>query len=96
MLTWINDSNKYEEVHKAYFGSYEITVIRFSSGGTCAWAKQPGITSPTLLKKSYPADTTLEETKEKFLEALRAYLNEKVSFWANIQHALYEAEWEDE
>lgn len=97
MLKWIEDSNKYEEVHKAYFGSYEITVIRFASGGTCAWAKEPGITSPHLLKKSYPAGMTIEETKEKFLKELREHLDERVTFWMNIQHALWlEEQWLDE
>ena len=48
MLTWIDESNKYEEIHKAYFGNYEITVIGFCSGGTCAWVKNPGIISPTI------------------------------------------------
>lgn len=96
MLTWLDDSNKYEEVQKAYFGSYEITVIKFSSGETCAWAKQPGIISPTLLKKNYPVGTALEETKELFLKALREHLDERVNYWRTIQFALWEAEMEDE
>lgn len=97
MLTWIDESDKYSEIHKAYFGSYEITVIRFSTGGTCAWAKEPGIVSPHLLKKSYPEGMTLEETKEKFLKELREHLDERVAFWTHIQHALWlEEQWLDE
>ena len=96
MLIWVDDSNKYEEIQKSYFGSYEITVIKFSAGGTCAWAKQPGIISPTLLKKNYPIGTTLEETKELFLKALHEHLDERVNYWRTIQYALMEAELEDD
>ena len=80
MLKWIDESNKYEEVQTAYFDSYEITVIRFSVGGSCAWMKKPGITSSPLFKKSYPVGMTLEETKEQFLEELREYLQEQASY----------------
>ena len=89
MLEWIEkNSNKYEVVHKAHFGNYEITVIKFSDDGTCAWVKKPGIISPTILKKSYPARTTIEETKDQFLQALHEHLDERVNYWMNIQYAL--------
>lgn len=92
MLTWIDASNQYEKVHKAYFDNYEITVIEFSAGGTCAWVKNPGIVSPTLLKRSYPAGFGFEETKEKFLEELREYLNERASYWMDILYSLWKTE----
>ena len=31
MLTWLDDSNKYEEVQKAYFGSYEIPYTQLTN-----------------------------------------------------------------
>lgn len=92
MLTWINESNKYEEIHKAYFDNYEITIISFLSGGTSAWVKNPGIVSPTIFKKSYPMGMTLEETKEQFLKEFRAYLDERISYWMDIQYSLWHAE----
>lgn len=92
MLKWIDESNKYEEVQTAYFDSYEITVIGFSAGGSCAWMKKPGITSPTLFKKSYPIGMTLEETKEQFLGELREYLQEQASYWTDIISSLHAAE----
>lgn len=92
MLTWINESNKYEEIHKAYFDNYEITIIRFSAGGTSAWVKNPGIVSPTIFKKSYPMGMTIEETKEQFLKEFRTYLEERISYWMDIQYSLWYAE----
>lgn len=92
MLTWIDESNKYEEIHKAYFDNYEITIIRFSAGGTSAWVKNPGIVSPTIFKKSYPIGMTIEETKEQFLKEFRAYLDERISYWMDIQYSLWYAE----
>lgn len=92
MLTWINDSNKYEEIHKAYFDNYEITIISFSAGGTSAWVKNPGIVSPTIFKKSYPTGMTIEETKEQFLKEFRAYLDERMSYWMDIHYSLWYAE----
>jgi hypothetical protein len=92
MLTWINDSNKYEEIHKAYFDNYEITIISFSTGGTSAWVKNPGIVSPTIFKKSYPMGMTIEETKEQFLKEFRVYLDERMSYWMDIHYSLWYAE----
>lgn len=95
MLTWIDESNNYEKIHKAYFDNYEITVIEFLAGGTSAWAKNPGIISPTLFKRNYPIELGFEGTKEKFLEEFREYLNEKVSYWIDIQYSLWRAENQD-
>ena len=92
MLTWIDASNKYEKVHKAYFDNYEITVIEFSSGGISAWVKNPGIVSPTLFKRSYPTGFEFEEIKEKFLVEFREYLNERTSYWMDILYSLWKAE----
>jgi hypothetical protein len=95
MLSWIDDSSQREEVHKAYFGNYEITIIKFSAGGGWAWIKQIGI-SPIILKKSYPKATTIEEIKESFMKELYAYLNRQVNYWKTVQYSLWKAELEDD
>lgn len=92
MLKWIDESNKYEEVQTAYFDSYEITVIRFSAGGSCAWMKKSDIASSPFFKKSYPNGMTIEETKEQFLSELREYLQEQASYWTDIISSLRAAE----
>lgn len=100
MLTWIDDSNKYERVQKAYFGSYEITIIDFMNGDFCAWVKELGgpIVQPNLFKRSYHQTyNTIEEVKEVFLKAFKEYLDERVVYWMTIQHDYWkEVQWLDE
>lgn len=99
MLTWIDESNKYEIIQKAYFGNYEITVIGFSSGGFCAWVKPLGkYTQPTLFKKSYKEEGyTFEKVKETFLKEFREYLEDRYSYWWSIYHDFWVVEqWIDE
>lgn len=96
MLTWINESNKYEEIHKAYFGSCEITILKFSAGGYSCWVRMiPSVA--TIFKKSYDCNRSLEEVKEEFLKSFREFLDERTIYWMNIQHAFWlEEQWLDE
>ena len=94
MLSWINDSNKYEEIQKSYFGNYEITILKFSAGGGWAWIKQPN-TAFTILKKNYPEASDIEEIKDNFIKSLHEYLDERVNYWKTVQYSLMEAELED-
>ena len=96
MLTWIDESNKYEEIHKAYFGSCEITVIKFAAGGARAWARKiPSVS--TILKKTYDCNYSIDEVKEDFIKSLREFLDERVVYWMTIQHDLWnEVQWLDD
>lgn len=94
MLTWIDASNKYEQIQKAHFGDWEITVVNFSTGGILAWVKNPslGITAPTLFKRSYPMGMTIDEAKARFLNEFKDFIQEQESYWTDIHYALWRAE----
>lgn len=92
MLNWFTDNNKYEEVHKAFIGSMEITIVAFSTGGYSAWMRNaPSVTN--IFKKSYNYTLTIEEVKADFLESLQNYLDEKAQYWSTMSHELWMALW---
>lgn len=95
MLTWIDDSNKYEQVWRAYFGSYEITIFKLNDNNYIAYTRAVGGTS--LCRCEYSSNYTIEEVKEKYVEDLIKFLDERVVYWMTIQHDLWrKVQWLDE
>ena len=96
MLTWISESNKYEEVYKSYFGDCEITIVKFMAGGYSAWVRKIP-TAVSIFKKSYNYELSLEEVQKDFIESLRNHLDERASYWNTLYHDLWREEgWIDE
>ena len=96
MLEWIIESNEYEEIHKAYFGNCEITILKFVSGGYSAWVRKvPSVA--TIFKKNYDYKCSMEEVKEDFLKSFREFLDERTTYWMTLQHDFWkEEQWLDE
>lgn len=87
MVSWINDSNKYEEIWKAYFGSYEITIFKLKDSDYIAYTRTIGGTS--LCRYTYNSEYTIEKVKEKYIKDLTEFLDKRVTYWMRIQHDLW-------
>ena len=99
-MEWIKESDKHEEVYKAYFGNYEITIINLKNEYCHAWVKElnGNIVQPSLFRRSYcQTYNSIEEVKEVFLKSFEEYLNENITHWTTIQHDfLKEVQWLEE
>lgn len=88
-MEWIKESDKHEEVYKAYFGNYEITIISLKNEYCHAWIKElkGSIVQPSIFRRSYcQTYNSIEEVKEVFLKSFEEYLNENITRWMTIQH----------